>query len=293
MRLREREMPLDPEIERELEASTAHWRRARRPRPRELAELARRCARSESPPSPACGRLDERVADGFPRPGRARTGLRRGCPRCRRPHPGAGGPRRRCSWSSAWGSPRAARSVTDGNERHQPASDARPADGGGGPGRRCADARGGGPAREAPSRDARARAAAPFAGPVERRARARRLPPAAQGGPERRPRALDRAGRFRDAADGVLDVVRVPRVRGPLERLRRRSRRPGSQRGHATSSFGSRRGAARRAGRSLGPRPRRLAHRRDPGRHEALRLRRSGSTLEETRQTCCASSGTR
>ena len=78
MRLREREMPLDPEVERELEAiDRALGDEPVDPDLEALAQLARalREERVGAEPGFAAG-LDRRVAEGFPRPGRL-VGLRK------------------------------------------------------------------------------------------------------------------------------------------------------------------------------------------------------------------------
>ena len=71
MRLREREMPLDPEVERELDAiDRAIAREPVDPDLEPLAELARalREERVDAEPGFAAN-LDQQVAEGFPRPG--------------------------------------------------------------------------------------------------------------------------------------------------------------------------------------------------------------------------------
>jgi hypothetical protein len=78
MRLREREMPLDPEVERELEAiDRALGGEPVDPDLEVLAELARELREERVGAEPGfAARLDQRVADGFPRPGRL-AGLRK------------------------------------------------------------------------------------------------------------------------------------------------------------------------------------------------------------------------
>lgn len=73
MRLREHELPLDPEVERELEAiDRAIDNRPVDPDLETLAELARALREERVDAEPGfADRLDQRVADGFPRPGRA------------------------------------------------------------------------------------------------------------------------------------------------------------------------------------------------------------------------------
>ena len=72
MKLREREMPLDPEVERELEAiDRALGDEPVDPDLEVLAELARALREERVGAEPGfAARLDQRVADGFPRPGR-------------------------------------------------------------------------------------------------------------------------------------------------------------------------------------------------------------------------------
>lgn len=79
MKLREREMPLDPEVERELEAiDRALGGEPVDPDLEVLAELARALREERVGAEPGFeARLDQRVADGFPRPGRL-AGLRKG-----------------------------------------------------------------------------------------------------------------------------------------------------------------------------------------------------------------------
>ena len=71
MRLREREMPLDPEVERELEAiDRAVAGEPVDPDLEPLAELARALSEERVDTEPGfAADLDQRVADGFPRPG--------------------------------------------------------------------------------------------------------------------------------------------------------------------------------------------------------------------------------
>jgi hypothetical protein len=78
MKLREREMPLDPEVERELETIDHALRGAPvDPDLEVLAELARTLREERVGTEPDfAARLDQRVADGFPRPGRF-AGLRK------------------------------------------------------------------------------------------------------------------------------------------------------------------------------------------------------------------------
>jgi hypothetical protein len=78
MKLREREMPLDPEVERELEAiDRALGGEPVDPDLEVLAELARALREERLGAEPGfAARLDQRVADGFPRPGRL-EGLRK------------------------------------------------------------------------------------------------------------------------------------------------------------------------------------------------------------------------
>ena len=78
MRLREREMPLDPEVERELEAiDRALAGELVDPDLEPLAELAREMREERVGAEPGfAAELDQRVADGFPRPGRL-AGLRK------------------------------------------------------------------------------------------------------------------------------------------------------------------------------------------------------------------------
>ena len=72
MRLREREMPLDPEVERELEAiDRALAGEPVDPDLEPLAELARALSEERVDTEPGfAADLDQQVADGFPRPGR-------------------------------------------------------------------------------------------------------------------------------------------------------------------------------------------------------------------------------
>ncbi|MEK6272313.1 MAG: DUF4349 domain-containing protein [Actinomycetota bacterium] len=78
MKLREREMPLDPEVERELEAiDRGLGGEPVDPDLEGLAELARALREERVGAEPGfAARLDQRVADGFPRPGRL-AGLRK------------------------------------------------------------------------------------------------------------------------------------------------------------------------------------------------------------------------
>jgi hypothetical protein len=78
MKLREREMPLDPEVERELEAiDRALGAEPVDPDLEVLAELARALREERVGAEPGfAARLDQRVAEGFPRPGRL-AGLRK------------------------------------------------------------------------------------------------------------------------------------------------------------------------------------------------------------------------
>jgi uncharacterized protein DUF4349 len=78
MKLREREMPLDPEVERELEAiDRALGDEPVDPDLEVLAELARALREERAGAEPGfAARLDQRVTDGFPRPGRL-AGLRK------------------------------------------------------------------------------------------------------------------------------------------------------------------------------------------------------------------------
>jgi Domain of unknown function (DUF4349) len=78
MKLREREMPLDPEVERELEAiDRALGDEPVDPDLEVLAELARALREERVGAEPGfAARLDQTVADGFPRPGRL-AGLRK------------------------------------------------------------------------------------------------------------------------------------------------------------------------------------------------------------------------
>jgi hypothetical protein len=78
MKLREREMPLDPEVERELEAiDRALGDEPVDPDLEGLAQLARGLREERVGAEPGfAARLDQRVADGFPRPGRL-AGLRK------------------------------------------------------------------------------------------------------------------------------------------------------------------------------------------------------------------------
>src|SRR5919197_5317670 len=77
MRLREREMPLDPEVERELEAiDRALGGEPVDPDLEALAELARALREERIGAEPGfAAELDQRVAEGFPRPVRL-AGLR-------------------------------------------------------------------------------------------------------------------------------------------------------------------------------------------------------------------------
>ncbi len=70
MRLREREMPLDPQVERELEAiDRAVAGEPVDPDLEVLAELARALREERVDTEPGfAAELDQRVADGFPRP---------------------------------------------------------------------------------------------------------------------------------------------------------------------------------------------------------------------------------
>ncbi len=70
MRLREREMPLDPEVERELEAiDRAVAGEPVDPDLEPLAELARALSEERPDTDPGfAADLDQRVADGFPGP---------------------------------------------------------------------------------------------------------------------------------------------------------------------------------------------------------------------------------
>lgn len=72
MRLPEREMPLDPQVERELEAiDRAVAGEPVDPDLEQLAELARALSEERMDTEPGfAANLDQRVADGFPRPGR-------------------------------------------------------------------------------------------------------------------------------------------------------------------------------------------------------------------------------
>ena len=78
MKLREREMPLDPEVERELEAiDRALGDEPVDPDLEVLVELARALREERVGAEPGfAARLDQTVADGFPRPGRL-AGLRK------------------------------------------------------------------------------------------------------------------------------------------------------------------------------------------------------------------------
>ena len=75
MRLREREMPLDPQVERELEAiDRAVAGEPVDPDLELLAELARALSEERVDTEPGfAAELDQRVADGFPRPGHFRS----------------------------------------------------------------------------------------------------------------------------------------------------------------------------------------------------------------------------
>ena len=167
MRLREREMPLDPEVERELEAiDRAARRRAGRPRPRgarragpgAARRAAGRGARLRGRARPAGrGRIPAaRSACRVPPAGGAAEEADR---RAAAPDPGPRPePRPRCWWSPAWRSARAARSgavatagaSARGRRRTSPRRCRRTSQRGGGAGRRrCGRASDGGPRGDA------------------------------------------------------------------------------------------------------------------------------------------------
>ena len=210
MKLREHEMPLDPEVERELEAiDRALGGEPVDPDLEALAELARALREERVTAEPGfAAELDQRVAEGFPRAGRL-DGLRRRLT--------AVPPRRILAPAGAAATLLVVVGVAisqsgeigggngNGGISPQPAPDqpagvtpARGASGGGepAPAARSRTGRGADARRPTCLRDKRGRSAANV--PLARRKIARRVDLALSTSPER----------FRDAADGVLDVVR-------------------------------------------------------------------------------------
>ena len=226
MKLREREMPMDPEVERELEAiDRALGGEPVDPDLEVLAELARALREERVGAEPGfAADLDQRVADGFPGPAPrppARGAAQEADRRAAAPHPGPGRSRgHACWWSPAWRSARAARSgvaatgaSARGRRRTSPWGCRRtspPA--GGGAGRRCGRARASRREHAAP-RASRHRAASGThrvdTRNISRAASAADVPPAKRKVARRVDLALSTSPeRFRTAADGVLDVVR-------------------------------------------------------------------------------------
>ena len=214
MKLREREMPLDPEVERELEAiDRALGGEPVDPDLEVLAELARALREERVGAEPGfAARLDQRVADGFPRSGRL-AGLRKRLT--------AAPPRRILAPAGA----AATLLVVIGVAVSQSGEI-----GGGGdegispqPAPQAPDqvtvgkgARDGAPAaealgaiREQPNVDRAVGAAGAYAQHLPSGARASDVPLAKRQIARRVDLALSASpDRFRDAADGVLDVVR-------------------------------------------------------------------------------------
>ena len=300
MRLREREMPLDPEVERELEAiDRALAGEPVDPDLEPLAELARALSEERVDTEPGfAADLDQRVADGFPRPGQLAGSHRLAELRKKLT---AVPPRRILARAGAAATVLVVAGVTisqsgeiwgggDGSFNTRPAPDQpvgvaadqpnAAAEGAGG----AADGRDAGPTarfeqRRKPNRPPgaglRAACRAVQRGIRRARQRRRRPPLPAQGRPPRRPGAVDLAGALPDRGRRrPRRGPRPPRLRSSLERLRGRSR-------HATVTArpcelhpsDPRRGAVRRPGRPLRPGPCRLANRRASGHHEPVRVR--------------------
>ena len=238
MRLREREMPLDPEVERELEAiDRAIAGEPVDPDLEPLAELARALSEERVDAEPGfAADLDQRVADGFPRPGQLAGSHRLAELRKKLT---AVPPRRILARGRSRGHRAGGRRRDDQPERRdlgwrrrrdlQRAAGARPARGGdagpaerrGGGQRRCAGARdlqGDGRAtglRSTPGASAACGEAFGFSAAAARRPR-RQLQRNAADVPLSKRKVARRVDlalstspeRFRTAADGVLDVVR-------------------------------------------------------------------------------------